>query len=77
MSGKVKVTVTIDETLVKEIDKFSKDRQESRSHLFEEAIKSWKKKQLERELAKGYLAMAKEDAQTAEANLAAGLEVVE
>lgn len=76
MSSKLKVTITIDEDLVKEIDMLSKERTESRSHLIEEAIKLWKQKQLEKELIDGYLAMAKEDVETAEANLEAGIEVL-
>lgn len=76
MSSKLKVTITIDEDLIKEIDMLSKERTESRSHLIEEAIKLWKQKQLEKELIDGYLAMAKEDVETAEANLEAGIEVL-
>lgn len=76
MSSKMKVTITIDEDLIKEIDMLSKERTESRSHLIEEAIKLWKQKQLEKELIDGYLAMAKEDVETAEANLEAGIEVL-
>jgi metal-responsive CopG/Arc/MetJ family transcriptional regulator len=76
MGNKLKVTITIDEDLVKEIDMLSKERTESRSHLIEEAIKLWKQKQLEKELSDGYLAMAKEDVETAEANLEAGIEVL-
>ncbi len=76
MGSKLKVTITIDEVLVNEIDRLSKEHRESRSHLIEEAIKVWREKQLEKELIDGYLAMAKEDAETAEANLEAGIEVI-
>jgi metal-responsive CopG/Arc/MetJ family transcriptional regulator len=76
MSNKVKVTITINEAIAKEIDRFSEEHGESRSHLIEEAIKEWKKKKLERELIEGYRSMAKEDTETAEANLEATLEVL-
>jgi len=76
MSSKLKVTITVDEALVKEIDTLSKERRESRSHLIEEAIKVGRQKQLEKELINGYLTMAKEDVETAETNLEAGLEVL-
>lgn len=76
MSNKLKVTITVDKSVVEEIDRLSKEQRESRSHLIEEAIKTWRQKQLEKELIDGYLAMAKEDLETAEANLKAGMEVL-
>ena len=42
----------------------------------EEAIRLWREKQKEKELKEGYLAMAREDSQTAEANLGASLEAI-
>ena len=44
--------------------------------MIETAIQQWKKKELKKQLIEGYRAMAKEDAETAEANLAAGAEVL-
>jgi metal-responsive CopG/Arc/MetJ family transcriptional regulator len=76
MGNKLKVTVTIEEAIVREIDRASKECGESRSRVIERAIQEWKERQLEKQLIEGYLAMAKEDAQTAEANLAAGVEVL-
>ncbi len=76
MGSKLKVTITVDEDLVNEIDRLSKEYRESRSHLIEEAIKVWREKHLEKELINGYLAMAKEDVEAAEANLEAGMEVL-
>ncbi len=49
-------------------------RKMSRSQLVEEAVARWQRQQLEQALIEGYQAMAKEDAETAEANLAAGRE---
>ena len=76
MGSKLKVTITIDEALVNEIDTLSKKHGESRSHLIEEAIKVWREKRLKKELIDGYIAMAREDAETAEANLETGIEVL-
>ena len=76
MMGKAKITVTIDETLIEELDRLSEQRKQSRSRVVEEAIKSWQAWQMEMELIKGYRAMAKEDAETAETHLHAGLEAL-
>lgn len=76
MKNKLKVTITLDQAIVEEIDRLSKEQKESRSHIIEEAIKVWKQKRLEKELIDGYLAMAKEDLEIAEANLEAGMEVL-
>jgi metal-responsive CopG/Arc/MetJ family transcriptional regulator len=74
--GKAKITVTIEEELVKEIDRTAKTLKENRSCLVEEAIRTWKRVKLEEELREGYLAMAAEDLTTAEENLPAGYEAL-
>ena len=76
MHNKLKVTITIDKTIFEEIDRLSKEQKKSRSHMIEEAIKVWGQKRLEKDLIDGYLAMAKEDLEKAEANLEAGMEVL-
>ena len=76
MNNKLKVTITLGKTILEEIDRLSKERKESRSGMIEEAIKVWKQKRLEKELMDGYLAMGKEDLETAESNLEAGTEVL-
>ena len=76
MGSKQRVTIALDRQIVEEIDQLSKEQKESRSHIIEEAIKLWRKSQLEKELIKGYLAMSKENSETAEANLVAGEEVL-
>ena len=76
MKNRQKVTITLDHAIVEEIDRLSKDLKESRSQMIEEAIKVWREKRLEKELTDGYVAMAKEDAETAEANLEAGTEIL-
>ena len=44
--------------------------------MIETAVQEWREKELEKQLIEGYRAMAKEDSETAEANLAAGAEVL-
>ena len=74
--SKAKITVTMDETLIAELDRLSRKQKESRSRLVEEAVKSWQHRQMELELMEGYQAMGKEDAETAEASRSAGLEAL-
>lgn len=76
MGNKLKVTVTIEESIVREIDRASNERGESRSRVIETAIQQWRKREMDKQLIEGYLAMEKEDVETAEANLAAGVEVL-
>ena len=76
MGNKLKVTVTIEESIVREIDRASREQGESRSRMIEKAIREWRKRELNKKLIEGYLAMAKEDVETAEANLAAGVEIL-
>jgi metal-responsive CopG/Arc/MetJ family transcriptional regulator len=76
MSNKQKVTIAIDRNLAKEVDRLSREQRKSRSHLIEGAIKVWRHEQLEKELIEGYLAMSKEDRETAEGNIVAGVEVL-
>ena len=76
MKNKQKVTITIDEAIVKDIDRLSEKEGKSRSQLIEKAVKAWRQRQLEKELIEGYVAMTKEDLETAEANLEAGVEAL-
>ena len=76
MGNKLKVTVTIEESIVREIDRASNERGESRSRVIEKAIQQWRERERDKQLIDGYLAMAKEDVETAEANLAAGVEAL-
>lgn len=74
--GKAKITVTLDEFLVEALDQFSITQKKSRSRLVEETVNAWRRSQTEQKLIKGYRAMAKEDAKTAEDLLPAGIEVI-
>jgi metal-responsive CopG/Arc/MetJ family transcriptional regulator len=75
--AKERITVTIDEGLVQDLDRAAEAQHRNRSNLVEAAIRTWKRVQLEQELIEGYRAMAEEDLKVAEANLPAGYEVLE
>lgn len=76
MASKVKVTVSLDKSLVRELGGVSRRGGRPRSQLVEEALRFWRRSRLEHELREGYQAMAKEDRATAERHLAAGREVL-
>jgi len=76
MGSKVKVTVSLDEALVRELGGAGRREGKPRSRLVEEAIRHWRRAQLEEELKEGYQAMAKADRTAAKRHLAAGWEVV-
>jgi len=76
MGNRQKVTITIDEAILKDIDRLSEKEGKNRSQLIEKAVKAWRQEQLEKELIEGYAAMAKEDSETAEAILEAGVEAL-
>ena len=74
MASKVKVTVSVDEGLAQELRRVSRRTGRPTSHLVEEAIRLWRRSQLEQALRDGYQAMAKEDRATAARHLRAGRE---
>ena len=74
--SKEKITVTIDEELLEDLDRVAKSQSESRSKVLEKAIRTWKKSLLQRELIDGYKAMSEEDLKVAERNLHAGYEAL-
>lgn len=76
MGSKVKVTVSLDEALVRELGGPGGRKGRPRSQVVEEALRLWRRAQLEQELKEGYQAMAKADRAAAERHLAAGWEVV-
>lgn len=76
MASKIKVTVSLDRALVRELGRTNRRKRKPRSQLVEEALQLWRRRQLEQALKEGYQAMAKEDRATAERHLAAGWEVV-
>ena len=74
MSSKLKVTLSLDQALLKDLAAVSRATRASRSHLVEEALRLWQQRRLEEELKAGYLAMADEDRKTAKAQFRAGSE---
>lgn len=74
--AKTKITISIDENFLAELDKMAKLKHIKRSSLIEEAIIVWQKEQIEAELKEGYLAMAKEDRKIAEKNLKVTREIL-
>jgi metal-responsive CopG/Arc/MetJ family transcriptional regulator len=76
MPSKVKVTISLDSSLVSELEKAGRRSGKSRSRLMEEALHHWRRSQLEQALKEGYQAMAIEDQAVAEQNLRAGWEAL-
>jgi|WetSurMetagenome_2_1015567.scaffolds.fasta_scaffold01113_15 metal-responsive CopG/Arc/MetJ family transcriptional regulator len=77
MPSKVKVTVSLDSDLIRELSQAGRQSGKSRSRLMEEALEHWRRSRLAQELKKGYLVMAKEDLGSAKAALAAQREAVD
>ncbi len=75
MASKVKVTVSLDERLLRELGT-GRRKGKTRSRLVEEALKHWRRRQLEAELKEGYQAMAEADRATARRNLRVGWEAI-
>ena len=71
MAQKVKLTVSLDQDLVETLDEMSRQSRKPRSRVVQEALRSWRRKQLQDKLAEGYRAMAEEDRETAERHLPA------
>jgi metal-responsive CopG/Arc/MetJ family transcriptional regulator len=64
--AKTKITITIDEKYVSDLDRISRVKRANRSALIEQAIKFWEKEQIRNALKHGYQIMAKEDSTAAE-----------
>jgi metal-responsive CopG/Arc/MetJ family transcriptional regulator len=74
MACKDKITISMDGSLLSDLDRTAEERHVSRSALIEEALHVWRRERLEADLARGYREMAGEDRATAEANLRSGVE---
>ncbi|MGH7319199.1 MAG: ribbon-helix-helix domain-containing protein [Candidatus Rokuibacteriota bacterium] len=77
MPAKVKVTVSVDESLIRELSTASRRTGKPRSRLVEEALRLWQRRQFEEALKEGYRAMAREDRATARRHLRAVREALE
>ena len=64
MASKVKVTVSVDAALARELTGIGRRVRRSRSQLVEEALRLWRRRRLEQVLADGYRAMAGDDRAT-------------
>ena len=64
--AKAKITITIDEKYVSDLDRISRIKHANRSALIEEAIRFWEKEQVKNALKHGYQTMVKEDSKAAE-----------
>ena len=74
MASKPKVTVSLNEALVRELKGAGRKTRKPRSQLLGEALQLWRRSRLEQELRQGYQFMETEDRATAENHLAAGWE---
>lgn len=77
MASKVKVTVSLDELLVKDLEEVSRQTHTARSRLVEDALRGWRRDRLEEQLKEGYQYMATEDRAAAEGRLRAGWETMQ
>ena len=75
MRNKSKLSITIDNKLLEEVEHASKIHCYSKSRLTEEALWLWFKKHNQELMAKGYLEMAEENRNFAEQTLEAQREV--
>jgi rRNA-processing protein FCF1 len=73
---KRKISVTVDETVVREIEKASEKNRIPKSHIAQKAFELWLKQEMERKMAEGYQEMAEEDLDMAEKALAAQKEIL-
>ena len=71
MRTKSKLSITIDNKILEELEKTTKTHKFSKSQLTEEALKLWLKKHTEQLMAKGYKDMANEDQEFAKLSLKA------
>jgi metal-responsive CopG/Arc/MetJ family transcriptional regulator len=76
MACKERITISVDDSLLSELDRTAAERHASRSALFAEALRTWQRVRLQQALARGYQEMAEEDRETAEANLRSSVETL-
>jgi metal-responsive CopG/Arc/MetJ family transcriptional regulator len=76
MGTKGKLSVTIDEKVLKAVENASKTCHIAKSQLAQEALKLWLKKRTQELMAKGYTEMAEEDKEFAELSFEAQKEIL-
>ena len=65
-STKGKVSISLDASILQDIEIYSKSRKVSRSQVIESILKTWQADLKKREMIKGYKAMAQENTRIAE-----------
>lgn len=71
MAHKLKVTLSLDQDLVETLERISRQTKKPRSRVVQEALRAWRRKELQEKLAQGYREMANENLETAEQGLSA------
>ena len=71
MAHKLKVTLSLDEDLVETLERISRATKKSRSRVVQEALRTWRRKEVQEKLAEGYREMAEENLEVAERGLPA------
>ena len=71
MPHKLKLTLSLDEDLVQELERISRKTKKPRSRLVQEALRIWQRTELQEKLAQGYREMADENLEMAEQGLSA------
>ena len=71
MANKLKVTLSLDEDLVETLEQISRQTKKPRSRVVQEALRAWRRKELQEKLALGYQEMADENLKVAEQGLSA------
>ena len=66
MASKAKATVAFKREILEMVDEESHQHHETRSAIIEKALRVWQRHNLDKVLAEGYQAMAKEDQKEAE-----------
>lgn len=72
---KGKVSISLDVSLLHDIEVYSKAKKIPRSKVIEDALKKWQQKLKKREMIEGYKAMAQENARITEEYAKLGQEV--
>ena len=76
MAIKRKISLTVDETVVREIERISEKNRIAKSRIAQEAFELWLKREVERKMAEGYEEMAEEELESAENKLEAQRETL-
>lgn len=76
MPIKRKISLTVDESVVREIERISEKNRIAKSRIAQEAFELWLKREVERKMAEGYEEMAEEELESAENALEAQRETL-